>query len=146
MFVKRLLSGIVLLGIAVLVIVFGGVSLAGILLLLSLTAFYELGKALGIKRKGENNALMYLGFAGIVIYYVVLLFTEDTFLLGMIATFMVIAYLCLYVFTFPKYKVEDIMSAIFSFASSKQVSMHCCFAFKIALRSLNAMPDFTFDS
>ena len=74
MFVKRLLSGIVLLGIAVLVIVFGGVSLAGVLLLLSLTAFYELGKALGIKKKGENSALMYLGFAGIVIYYVVLLF------------------------------------------------------------------------
>ena len=116
MFVKRLLSGIALLGIAVLVIVFGGVSLAGILLLLSLTAFYELGKALGIKKKGENSSLMNLGFVGIVVYYAVLLFTEDTFLLGMVATFMVIAYLCLYVFTFPKYKVEDIMSAIFSFA------------------------------
>ncbi|MBO4679064.1 MAG: phosphatidate cytidylyltransferase [Lachnospiraceae bacterium] len=115
MFIKRLLSGIVLLAIAIFSIVFGGYYLAGVLLVLSLTAFYELSKALGIKKVGENSPIMNLGFVGIVIYYAVMAFSDDLLLLGMVAAFMVIAFLCMYVFTFPKYRVEDIMSAVFSF-------------------------------
>ena len=115
MFVKRLLSGIVLLLIAVVSIVFGGYYLAGVLLVLSLTAFYELSKALGIKKPGENSHIMNLGFAAIVIFYAVLAFLTDTQLMCMVCAFTVIAFLCIYVFMFPKYKVEDIMSAVFSF-------------------------------
>ena len=116
MFVKRLLSGIVLLAIAVFVLVFGGYYLAGVLLLLSLTAFYELSKALGIKKVHENSHILNLGFVCIVAFYLVLAFTQDLLLLCMVAAFTVIAFLCLYVFMFPKYRVEDIMAAVFSFA------------------------------
>lgn len=114
MFFTRLLSGIVLLLIAFVVCFFGGYPLAGVLLLLSIGAFYELTKVL-LGDKFKKNPLVFMGYFAIAAYYAILAFTDDKSLLVMCAVFSIIAFLCVYVFAFPKIEVSEVASAIFSF-------------------------------
>lgn len=115
MFITRLLSGIVLVIWIIGVCLLGGYPLAGTLLLFSLVAFYELCKAMGVKKSGEKNPLVIFGYISIVLYYVLLAVTDDLQLLVMVASFSVIVFLCIYVFTFPKFRVEEIASVIFAY-------------------------------
>ena len=115
MFITRLLSGMVLVIIAFFAFHFGGYPLAAVLLLLSLGGFTELLKALKVKPEKGFNSITILGYAAIIAYYSVMALTADTTYMVMVAVFTVILFLMLYVFTFPKYKVEDIMSGIFAY-------------------------------
>ena len=115
MFWTRLLSGIGLLALAGLFVYLGGISMAAILLILSLTAYFEMGRALKLFDK-KQNALMIWGYIAITGYYVTLALCKDTRLLMMVAILGIIGYLVVYVFSFPKYEVSHITGAVYAFA------------------------------
>ncbi len=115
MFKTRLISGIVLVIGAFLSCFFGGYVLSAVLLILSVIAYYELTKALGLKKEKKICSLSVGGYLSIIVYYVVMVITNNSLYLAMIAAFAVILLLSIYVVAFPKYNAEEMMSSIFSF-------------------------------
>lgn len=123
MFMTRLLSGIVLLIIAILSFFIGGPLLTLILLAVSLIGYRELTRALGGVEQGSRlTAPEILGGVGIVVYYGFILLAERNILVGNVITylfacivFFVLAELFVYVITFPRYHAEQIVSAVFAF-------------------------------
>ena len=122
MFRTRLLSGILLVVIAVAVLMKGGALLATVLFLVSIIAYRELSKACKIGKEGEITCppelagcvmtLVYYGALGLAAANgLVTAFSVMFFVI--VAAFLV--FLFVYVFTFPKYHANQIMSAMFSF-------------------------------
>ena len=137
MFWTRLLSGIVLVILAVCFILAGGPVLAAILCVISVIAYRELGRALGFGA-GERGrkALVYTGTALTVLYYIWIYFSAvmaypapvsavtaaqsyigsylyRALAFGMAAAFIV--FLFVYVFRFPAYHGREVTAACFSF-------------------------------
>lgn len=110
MFWTRLISGIILLIIAVGVMFLGEWPLLLILLLCSLIAYRELTKALGCSGWLEG-----IGLAGIVSYYAAVYFSTDKVMLLMCIVAFFLAEMFCYVVTFPKYQASQVTSAVFSF-------------------------------
>ena len=116
MFWTRLLSGIVLLAIALATFSFGNVFLAVPLWLISLIAYRELTKALKCATDEKKfNALEWIGFVGVTAYYATLFFTRDHTLLLMCIVGLFMAEMFCYVALFPKYEASQVMAAVFSF-------------------------------
>lgn len=114
MFLTRLISGVVLVALALLTILTGGYLLAAVLLFLALTAFHELTKACGLSGKeGRIGELEIIGSTGIVIYYLLMTFFEERIYLFLMLIVILVAFMFLYVFSFPKYHAEQIMCAFF---------------------------------
>lgn len=128
MFVTRLISGIVLVVIALLAFIFGGEILLGISVFISIAGYLELCRAVGVKEKDKKiNALEIVGIIGILAYYAVLYFfpavEEGNAAMSMgnvlyavipvIGVFMLS--MLLYVVCFPKYRSEQIMANVFNF-------------------------------
>lgn len=108
MFVKRLISGIVLVLLSILIIGKGGILLWFTTLVLSLIGLYELYKALKI----EGKITSYLGYACTIIYYLLILYNiEEYIMLLFISTLLI--FLSFYVFTFPEFKTEQISTVFF---------------------------------
>ena len=101
MFVTRLISGIVLLIILITTICVSGPLLLSFLLLISLVGMFELYRAAGI-RKGKENALTVVAYAGAAVYYLSVFLNLKDYLLGVLIGAL-IALLFVYVFTYPKY-------------------------------------------
>lgn len=94
----------------------GGPYLAGILLLISLAGYRELTKAQKVNTAAKGfNGLEVVGFGSIVLYYVVMYIWQNTTLLLMCIVLMFMAEMFLYVILFPKYRAEQVVTAIFSF-------------------------------
>ncbi|MDE7223520.1 MAG: phosphatidate cytidylyltransferase [Acetatifactor sp.] len=116
MFRTRLISGIVMVIIALATMWLGGPFLACILLLISLAGFRELTRAQKVNAAEKGfNGLEIVGFAGIVIYYGVMYIWRDTTLLLMGIVLVFMAEMFLYVVLFPRYRAEQVVTAIFSF-------------------------------
>ena len=128
MFVTRLISGIVLVAIALLAFIFGGEILLGISVFISIAGYLELCRAVGVKEKDKKiNALEIVGIIGILAYYAVLYFfpavEEGNAAMSMgnvlyavipvIGVFMLS--MLLYVVRFPKYRSEQNMANVFNF-------------------------------
>lgn len=128
MFVTRLISGIVLVAIALLAFISGGEILLGISVFISIAGYLELCRAVGVKEKDKKiNALEIVGIIGILAYYAVLYFfpavEEGDAAMSMgnvlyavipvIGVFMLS--MLLYVVRFPKYRSEQIMANVFNF-------------------------------
>ena len=122
MFRTRLLSGIVLVAAALGVLLKGGALLAVVIFLVSVIAYQELTAA--CKVRGEEmtpSAPVIVGGVMTVVYYgaVCLALARDlsavfpAMVIAIVAAFL--AFLFVYVFTFPKYHANQIMSAMFSF-------------------------------
>ena len=122
MFRTRLQSGIVLVAAALGVLLKGGALLAVVLFLVSVIAYQELTAA--CKVRGEEmtpSAPVIVGGVMTVVYYgaVCLASARDlsavfpAMVIAIVAAFL--AFLFVYVFTFPKYHANQIMSAMFSF-------------------------------
>ena len=108
MFTTRLISGIVLVALAVLVVGKGGGILFAVTGIISLIGLFELYRALGIHRR----SIAAVGYLTAVSYYGILWWEGEKYLnLMIIASLMVL--MALYVFTFPKYKTEEITGAFF---------------------------------
>lgn len=127
MFWNRLLSGVVLLAIAVLSLWAGAPLLTIFLAVVSLIGYLELTKALGIgqneqKEKKRISPMEVIGAAAVIVYYGLLLLCDMGYLRcgwqELMLPCIVILFLgelFIYVFAFPKYRVESVMAAVFSF-------------------------------
>lgn len=116
MFVTRLLSSVVLVILALVTLLQGGYLLAAVLLFISIIAYHELCMACAIHTKGQKiNALEMVGYIGIVCYYAVVVFTKSPTVQLICIMFMMIAFMFVYVFTFPKYQAPQVMGAFFGF-------------------------------
>lgn len=124
MFRTRLISGIVLVIIALFTIITGDMLLAAVLCAISVIAFRELTGACGVN-KGDRSfcSLESAGMTITVLYYIGIYFGEsllqeqgDIYVIQI--AFVVTALLSMlfvYVFTFPKYKAVQIQSTLFAF-------------------------------
>lgn len=117
MFMTRLISGIVLVALALAIILTGGYVLAAVLLFLSIVAYRELMKACGLAHVEEKiNGIEIIGYAGIAVYYFFLTFVENKIFLLLVLITILVGFMFLYVFTFPAYRAEQIMCAFFCVA------------------------------
>ena len=108
MFGKRLVSGIVLVILAVLVVGLGGIPLFLTSLMISLIGQFELYRALGI----DHKSISAIGYISSLVYYILILFEGRSYMAAMItATLMV--FMTAYVITFPEYKTEEITAGFF---------------------------------
>lgn len=111
MFAVRLRSGIILVAIALLTIISGGYVLLGTTLAVSLIGLGELYRAAGVQKTGVS-ALALTGYVGTAAYYGMLLLGLESYsMVGMV--FLLILFLAVYVFAFPKYRSEEVMAAFF---------------------------------
>lgn len=107
-FLTRLISGVVLVIILLLTFITGGYVIFGLTLILSLIGVSEIYKTVGI----EKSPLGFLGYAAVLAYYGLVLWKGTEFM-GMFIVGLLIAITALYVFTFPKYKAEQVTMAFF---------------------------------
>ena len=108
MFKTRLLSGILLVIIALLTIVTGGDVLFGTILLISLIGMTEIYKVLEIQKK----ELGIVGYLAAIAYFALIRFglTEWVTALGIAFLILIMA---VYVFTYPKFRSEHVTLAFF---------------------------------
>lgn len=122
MFRTRLLSGIVLVAIALGVFLAGGAVLAVVIFLVSMIAYQELTGACKVRGEGMiPSPPVIVGLVMTLVYYgmLCLALARDisvalpAMVVAIVAAFL--AFLFVYVFAFPKYHANQIMSAMFSF-------------------------------
>lgn len=108
MFRTRLLSGIVLVVLAIIFIVSGGYVLLASTLAISVIGMFELYRVFQL----QKSSLAVAGYLTIAVYYANLCwnFVKDPFLIFMAA---MIVLMFLYVFSYPKYRANQIMAAFF---------------------------------
>ncbi len=110
MFKTRLISGIVLVLVALLTICTGGIVLYMTLLAVSLIGMQELYRVMKV-REDTFTLLEIAGYIGAVGYYLCLLFAPEYQLMEVIASLVLLMFV--YVFSYPKYHAEQIMAAMF---------------------------------
>lgn len=116
MFKTRLLSSIVLVVIALVTLLGGGICLAITLWAISLAAFRELCQACRVMKDSESgNNLEVIGFVFITLYYVAMGILQNPLYMILVVLMAFIAFLFMYVFRFPKIHARQVMSAFFSF-------------------------------
>jgi len=125
MFVTRLISGIVLLILAILFLFLGDWPLLLALYFCSMVAYRELTKALQCAgdRDGQKaspgekgvNLLEIVGFMGVTAYYAAVFFSTDKIMLLMCIVAVFMALMFVYVVTFPKFHATQVVAAFFAF-------------------------------
>lgn len=108
MFATRLASGIVLVAIALAFIMLGGDVWFGVVLAISLVGLYELYRVFHL----QKDLLGILGYLFTVAYYALLHGEEKEFAPELLVGFLICLLAC-YVFAYPKYRTEQIMTALF---------------------------------
>ncbi len=108
MFTKRLISSIILVVLAIIILCRGGAFLYGIMMAISLIGMYELYRVMNIEKK----ALGIVGYLTAISYYLLVWFDGHHYvtLMAIVALMVLMA---LYVFTFPKYKTDEVTVAFF---------------------------------
>ncbi len=108
MFKTRLLSGIVLVVLALIVIISGGVVTWGALLAISLIGMFELYRVFQL----EKTILAIAAYAMAVLFYLdqLLWIVVEPMMLVML---FLIVLMFVYVFTYPKYEAKDVMAIFF---------------------------------
>lgn len=116
MFKSRLISGILLVILALFTVSSGGYVLAATLWLISMIAFQELCLACKIQDNGKKqNTLEVVGYIFTTLYYIDMAILKNYQLMIMIAIMALVVLLVVYVFKFPKYHASQIMSTYFAF-------------------------------
>ena len=109
-FMTRLTSGIVLLAMIISVGLLGGWVLFAFTLTISLIGLWEFCRVFHLEKK----SLGLLGLLFTVIYYLCVRNRHVSMETGMVVLLSyLICAMAVYVFTFPKYKTEEIMAAVF---------------------------------
>ena len=110
-FKTRLLSGIALVLLALITIISGQIVLWITCLLISLIGLHELYQAIGVET-AKDKTLATTGYIGVFIYYLILIFEKETYsMISMV--FILVLMMAVYVFTFPKYRSEQVMGTFF---------------------------------
>ena len=107
-FIIRLISGIVLVLIALITVPRGGVVLWAAVGIISLIGIGELYHVFQI----HNKLLGFVGYLGAVGYYLLLLFDGQQWTLPLLVVLFILC-IAVYVFAFPKYQTEQVMGAFF---------------------------------
>lgn len=111
MFVTRLISGIILLAVTIGAVCISGPVLFFVLLAVSLIGMFELYRATGIRQEAEN-LLTVAAYAGAILFYVLIWFEwKDYYLPGVCVAMILLLFV--YVFLFPKYHAQQVMTAFF---------------------------------
>lgn len=111
-FLTRLISGVILLLIALMTIVAGGWVLYATALILSLIGAFELYRLLGIREEGKTIGLLEAaGYFAIILYYLSIAFNWGILQLPVILIGLVVV-MAVYVFTFPKYHVNKVAGTL----------------------------------
>lgn len=119
MFWTRLASGIVLVVVAVLTIMAGGDIWFLLVSLLSLIGLYELYKTMNI----EKTMLGYAGMLAAAFYCILLRWgIQSSSIVALIAGFLLIS--AIYVFTFPKFKADQVAFSVFGMVYVPLLMMH----------------------
>ena len=116
MFKSRLISAILLVILAFVTVMSGGYVLAATLWLISVIAFHELCLVCKIQQeRKKQNTLEIVGYIFISLYYANMAVLKNYQLMVMISVMALIILLMVYVFKFPKYHANQIMSTYFAF-------------------------------
>ncbi len=108
MFTIRLISGIILLLIALLTVGNGGTLLFVTTITISIIGLFELYRVMKI----QGNLLGYLGYFTVFVYYGLLWFHRENYMLLLFIGFLMVL-MSVYVFTFPKYQLEEVSVSFF---------------------------------
>lgn len=108
MFRTRLLSGIVLMVIAVAVMVTGGNALFGTVTVISLIGLFELYRTVGI----HKSLLGYVAYLGSLAFDLCILFSKEAWLMPLMVGLLLL-FLVLYVLAYPRYRSEQVTMAFF---------------------------------
>ena len=126
---QRVISGVIIAAVIVCFGLAGGYPLAALMMICSMIGYRELARAAGfLESDKKTNILTGLALGVTVIYYTGLMilqsrwgsqpdrlvFASDLFTVMIIVTTF-ISQMAAYVFTFPKYKSEQVMASFFSF-------------------------------
>ena len=107
-FLTRTLSGIVLILVLLMTFILGNYVIFGLTGVLSLIGLSEVYKTVGI----EKNCLGIIGYISVIVYYGLLLWKGAEYMSVFIIA-LLLAVMVAFVFTFPKYKVEQVMMSFF---------------------------------
>ncbi|MBQ6815472.1 MAG: phosphatidate cytidylyltransferase [Lachnospiraceae bacterium] len=107
-FFTRTLSGIVLIVLLLVTFIMGGYVIFGLTLLLSLIGVNEVYKTVGV----DKSPIGIIGYLSVIAYYALVLW-KGTAYLGMFIVALLIVMMAIYVFTFPKYKTEQVLMSFF---------------------------------
>lgn len=110
MFGQRLLSGIVLLAIAIITVAYGGSVLLAVVTIISLIGLFEFYRASNI----EKTVLAGIGYAASICFSILLFFQKQEYTLEFILVFFMVLMTC-YVLTYPKYVIEKVTTSFFGF-------------------------------
>jgi len=108
MFKTRLISGIILMAIAITVVVLGNNILFGTVLVVSLIGMSELYRILKI----EKDVLGIMGYVAALIYYSLIYFEQDKYMNLFFISFLLLLMMT-YVILYPRYRIEQVMVAFF---------------------------------
>ncbi len=113
MFRTRLISGIILVLIALVVLIAGGPLLAAVLFAVSLIGMHELYQALQIEGK-KITLLAAVGYLGCLVYYLLVFLDQTSYTMAVLLGVLILC-MTVYVFTYPHYRSEQITGAVFGF-------------------------------
>ena len=108
MFKTRLISGIILVIVLIATVGTGGNVLFGLLAVVSLIGLTELYKVIEV----QNKLLGFAGYLATVAYYV-LLYTGNLQYMTLFTIVFLVLVMAVYVFTFPNYRSEQVMTVFF---------------------------------
>lgn len=111
----RVISGIFIAFFSALFCYLGGVTLAAVLTVLSIIAYYELCKALGVMPDNKVNSLTVVGILFIAVYYASLYYLKNFETMFIVIMFFIIATMFFYVVNYPKYDSKMVISSLFAY-------------------------------
>ena len=111
MFTTRLVSGIILVILALVLVTTGGGVLFAAVAAISLIGMFELYRAVKVQKQGEN-LLAVVGYLGVILHYILLSLGYSEYAM-MNLIIVLIAMMFVYVFSYPKYHAEQVMAAFF---------------------------------
>lgn len=107
-FLERLISGIILVIIALVTIILGKDVLLVTVVAISVIGFYELAKVYGLQWKFPGIC----GYIATIGYYALIRMDYKEYIIVFFITYLIVL-MGTYVFTFPKFKAEDVMVCFF---------------------------------
>ncbi len=111
MFRTRLISGIILVAIALVVLFAGGPLLAAVLAAVSVIGYFEFCRALKITDRGVSP-LFVVGIIGTLGVYLLTFFEQTDWMVALLLATLILT-MSVYVLTWPRYRVEQVTGAFF---------------------------------
>lgn len=129
MFRTRLISGIVLVILALALIITGGPVLAAALAVISVIGLYELYRVLKVE-DGKFSPLAAAGYLGCILYYGIVFYGYTAYTMTVLIALLIV-FMAVYVFTYPRYRTDQVTGAFFGIVYVA-VMLSCIYQLRIA--------------